>query len=68
MPVFNGKCSPCTGKKLSCWYHVPAETEHFVRFVGDSLYSVLWVKKQVEVLAKQDHSADCVAPGWRPEW
>ena len=19
MPVFNGKCSPCTGKKYSCW-------------------------------------------------
>ena len=34
-----------------------------MRLVGDSLCSVPWVKKQVEALAKQDHSEDCVVPG-----
>ena len=38
MPVFAGKCSPCTGKKYSHQYHVLAETERFLWLVGDSLY------------------------------
>ena len=45
MPVFTGKCFPSTGKKYSCWYQVPAETERFVWLSRDhTLYPGSWSK------------------------
>ena len=38
LPEFTGKCSLCISKKYRRPYHIPAETESFVQFAGDTLY------------------------------
>ena len=58
MLVFTGKCSPCTGKKNSRRYHIPAENEHFVRLAGETLP---WVQKQV---AEAPANYKLKSPAW----
>ena len=60
-PAFTGKRSPCTGKKYSRWYHIPAKTERVVCFAGES---VPWVHEQVKLWLKTTSDVDQHAKQW----